>query len=118
MYMWTEYRLVLRKKETPAVVSFIFEAVRPKKSPDEVQPGTHVRLKLGGRLIRAYSVIEGNQNRFTLGVALERQASRGGSLFLHENLKEGDVVTISSFATTFPLEKEHASGKKMRALNS
>ncbi|KAJ5974023.1 hypothetical protein N7481_011233 [Penicillium waksmanii] len=106
MNMWSDYRLVGRNYETPAVVSFTFQAVRPNASPEAVQPGTHVRLKLGGRLIRAYSVVEGNQNRFTLGVALERQTSRGGSLYIHENLKKGDVVTISDFAATFPLAKE------------
>ncbi|CAG7934897.1 unnamed protein product [Penicillium salamii] len=106
MDMWADYRLVRRDKETPTVVSFTFEALRPKGSPNAVQPGTHVRLKLGGRLIRAYSVVEGNQNRFTLGVALERRKSRGGSLYLHESLNEGDVVAISNFAATFPLSEE------------
>ncbi|KAJ5100063.1 hypothetical protein N7532_007064 [Penicillium argentinense] len=104
--MWAEYRLVERQRETPTVVSFTFEAINPRESPENAEPGTHVRLKLGGRLIRAYSVVSGDQNRFTLGVALYRETSRGGSIYLHENLWEGDVVAISKFAATFPLNKD------------
>ncbi|KAJ5764794.1 hypothetical protein N7520_004353 [Penicillium odoratum] len=104
--MWTDYRLAQKKKETPTVTSFVFQALEPRESPQKVQPGTHVRLKLGGRLIRAYSVVEGTQNRFTLGVALDPQTSRGGSLYLHRTLNEGDTATISKFSTTFPLAIE------------
>lgn len=104
--MWADYRLAQKRKETPAVESFVFEAVHPRSSPEEALPGTHVRLKLGGRLIRAYSVVGGNQNRFTLGVALDRDSSRGGSLYLHESIREGEVITISNFVATFPLAKE------------
>lgn len=101
--MWSEYRLVHKKDETPTIRSFTFEALEPAKSPEEVQPGTHVRLKLGGRLVRAYSVVEGNRNRFTLGVACNPKTSRGGSLYLHQTLNEGANLTISNFAVTFPL---------------
>ncbi|KAJ5912293.1 hypothetical protein N7504_001176 [Penicillium tannophilum] len=104
--MWTDYRLVQKGKETPTVMSFVFEALDLRDSPQKVQPGTHVRLNLGGRLIRAYSVVEGNQNRITLGVALNPQTSRGGSLYLHRALKEGDTITISEFSATFPLATE------------
>ncbi|KAJ5786916.1 uncharacterized protein N7503_012128 [Penicillium pulvis] len=104
--MWTDYRLIQKENETPTVTSFVFEALDMRDSPQKVQPGTHVRLKLGGRLIRAYSVVEGNQNRFTLGVALNPQTSRGGSLYLHRALKEGDTITISEFSATFPLATE------------
>jgi len=104
--MWAEYRLVRKRDETPTIRSFVFEAVEPVESPEEVQAGTHVRLKLGGRLVRAYSVVEGNRNRFTLGVACDPETSRGGSLYLHQTLQEGAKLTISSFAATFPLAPE------------
>lgn len=104
--MWAEYRLIKKVKETPTVTSFKFTAVHPRQPTEPVLPGTHVRLKLGGRLIRAYSVVEGSRNQFTLGVALDRQSTRGGSLFLHENLQEGDTITISNLAATFPLAEK------------
>ncbi|KAJ5450779.1 uncharacterized protein N7458_007228 [Penicillium daleae] len=104
--MWAEYRLIKKVKETPTVISFKFTAVHPRQPTEPVLPGTHVRLKLGGRLIRAYSVVEGSRNQFTLGVALDRQSTRGGSLFLHETLQEGDTITISNLAATFPLAEK------------
>lgn len=104
--MWAEYRLIKKVKETPTVTSFKFTAVHPRQPTEPVLPGTHVRLKLGGRLIRAYSVVEGSRNKFSLGVALDRQSTRGGSLFLHENLQEGDTITISNLAATFPLAEK------------
>ena len=104
--MWAEYRLVQKTRETANVVALVLHAVEPRESPEELQPGTHIRLKLGGRLVRAYSVVSGNQNRFTLGVALDRETSRGGSLYIHDTLRDGDVITASRFADTFPLSKE------------
>ncbi|RJE24353.1 MOSC domain protein [Aspergillus sclerotialis] len=101
-----EYRLVQKTRETSNVVSLVLQAVEPRESPEGVQPGTHIRLKLGGKLIRAYSVVSGNQNRFMLGVSLDRETSRGGSLYIHDTLRDGDVITVSKFADTFPLSKE------------
>ena len=103
---WADYRLVQKTRETANVVALVLQAVEPRESPEELQPGTHIRLKLGGRLVRAYSVVSGNQNRFTLGVALDRETSRGGSLYIHDTLRDGDVITASRFADTFPLSKE------------
>lgn len=103
MDMWAEYRLVKKVNQTPSASSFEFEAVQSKESAESVPPGTHVRLKLEGRLIRAYSVVGGNENKFTLGVALDRNSTRGGSLYLHDSLQEGSVITISNFEATFPL---------------
>ncbi|EPS25125.1 hypothetical protein PDE_00056 [Penicillium oxalicum 114-2] len=102
---WAEYRLVQKRRETPSVISLNFEAVKPQNPAEPVLPGTHVRLKLGGRLIRAYSVVGGDRNKFILGVALDK-SSRGGSRFVHENLQEGDIIGISNFVTTFPLTEK------------
>ncbi|KAF7720159.1 Uncharacterized protein PECH_007414 [Penicillium ucsense] len=103
--MWANYRLVHKSRETSSVMSLEFEAVEAKFPDELVQPGTHVRVKLQDRLIRAYSVVSGNRNKFTLGVALD-PFSRGGSLFIHDDLLEGTIISISNFATTFPLKKK------------
>jgi ferredoxin-NADP reductase len=57
---------------------------------------------LGGKLVRAYSVVGGNSKRFELGVSLSPE-SRGGSRYLHEQAQEGDVLTASRITTSFPL---------------
>lgn len=104
---WNPCRLVEKKRETPRISSFVFEAVTLSEQSTKVQPGSHIRVKLGGdgKLVRAYSVVGGNSNRFELGIALEPE-SRGGSKYLHEKVKVGDVLPFSEMKSDFPLEED------------
>jgi MOSC domain-containing protein YiiM/ferredoxin-NADP reductase len=99
---WSEYRLAEKRRETSQVTAFVFEAVEDPKEIMPVEPGSHVRLKLGGKLVRAYSVVGGTNRRFELGIALAEQ-SRGGSKFLHEQTHIGHVLTVSKLTASFPL---------------
>lgn len=45
-------------------------------------------------LSRSYSIVDGDLYRFSLGVALDRQ-SRGGSSYLHNELKVGDEIEMA-----------------------
>jgi MOSC domain-containing protein YiiM/ferredoxin-NADP reductase len=105
MDLWSEYRLVEKRVETSRVTAFILEAVDEIPDPVPVEPGSHVRLKLGGKLVRAYSVVAGNSRRFELGISLSSE-SRGGSRYLHEQAKVGDVLTVGRITTSFPLAKD------------
>lgn len=102
MDTWNEYRLVEKRKQTSRVTAFVFEAIEDIPDPAPVEPGSHVRLKLGGNLVRAYSVIGGSTKRFELGVSFEPD-SRGGSKYLHEHAKVGDVLTVGRITASFPL---------------
>jgi MOSC domain-containing protein YiiM/ferredoxin-NADP reductase len=104
---WSEYRLVEKRRETNSVTAFVLEAVEeiPEEGVVPVQPGSHVRVKLGGKLVRAYSVVGGTSRRFELGIALDPK-SRGGSRYLHESTKEGDVLTFGRITASFPLAKK------------
>ena len=102
---WTEYRLLEKKKETKCVTAFTFEATEGMANALPVEPGSHVRLKLGGKLVRAYSVIGGTCKRFEVGVALDPD-SRGGSKYLHEQTKVGDILTVGRITASFPLTLE------------
>lgn len=53
---------------------------------------------------RSYSIVDGDLNRFSLGVALDRE-SRGGSAYLHEELKIGDEIQM--FPGTNPAAQEN-----------
>tara|TARA_R110002003_G_scaffold3_16_gene93 strand:+ start:5989 stop:7662 length:1674 start_codon:yes stop_codon:yes gene_type:complete len=105
MDLWSEYKVVEKRKETSRVTAFVLEAVDEIEDPAPVEPGSHVRLKLGGKLVRAYSVVGGTSNRFELGISLDPK-SRRGSKYLHEEAKVGDVLTVSHITTSFPLAKE------------
>jgi ferredoxin-NADP reductase len=102
MDSWSEYRIAERGIETSKVMAFVLEAVDTVPDPIPVEPGSHVRLKLGGKLVRAYSVVGGNSNRFELGISLSSD-SRGGSKYLHQQAKVGDLLTVSRITTSFPL---------------
>lgn len=102
---WSEYRIAEKRRETSKVTAFIFEAVEHISNPTPVDPGSHVRLKLGGKLVRAYSVIGGTSQRFELGVSLDPD-SRGGSKYLHEQAQRGDVLTVGRITASFPLARD------------
>lgn len=102
MDAWYECRIIFKRKESSTVMSFTLEAIDASPSPSQIEPGSHVRLKLGGKLVRAYSVTGGTTARFSLGIALSA-TSRGGSKYLHENVDVGSVITASRITTSFPL---------------
>ncbi|KAL1610594.1 hypothetical protein SLS60_002264 [Paraconiothyrium brasiliense] len=107
MDTWNEYRLVEKRRETRAVTAFVFEAVEDLAEEDVkiVEPGSHVRVKLGGKLVRAYSVVGGTSKRFELGIALDPE-SRGGSKYLHNETKVGDKLTFGRITASFPLARD------------
>ena len=99
---WRPFRLAERARETARIVSLIFEAVEPLTDPDPIDKGSHARVRLGNGLVRAYSIVDGDRNRFTLGVALDPATSRGGSRFLHETMAVGDAVEVGPFTRGVP----------------
>lgn len=92
---WRDYRVVEKKPQTLRITSFVLEAATPdpEVKDSDVKLGSHVRLRLPNGLLRSYSIVSGTDNRFELGIALEEQ-SRGGSSYLHQNVKEGDVIQV------------------------
>ena len=99
---WSEFRIVEKRQETKQVTAFVLEALQEPNKNAPVEPGSHVRLKLGGKLVRAYSVVGGTLEKFELGIALDKQ-SRGGSKFMHEETKVGDLLTVGKMTASFPL---------------
>jgi MOSC domain-containing protein YiiM/ferredoxin-NADP reductase len=104
--MWSDCTITEKSIETPRILSIKLVAKVPAEKPRPGQPGSHVRLKLGGDLVRAYSVVSGDQNSFELGIQLS-DTSKGGSAFIHSSLQVGDEISVSQFANYFPLH-EHA----------
>jgi MOSC domain-containing protein YiiM/ferredoxin-NADP reductase len=105
MDSWNEYRIVEKRRETSKVTAFVLEATEEIENPVPVEPGSHIRIKLGGKLVRAYSVVGGTSKKFELGIALDPE-SRGGSKFLHHQTKVGDILTAGSITASFPLSKD------------
>jgi tetrachlorobenzoquinone reductase len=73
-------------------------------------PGSHIDLHLANGLIRSYSLTNGvgDRHRYVIGVKKE-PLGRGGSRFIHEQLKPGDETAISAPRNNFALCEEAAS---------
>jgi ferredoxin-NADP reductase len=71
------------------------------------QPGSHIDLHLPDNLIRSYSLANDSQetHRYLLGI-LKEKSSRGGSVYVHEQLRVGMQLTISEPRNNFPLNEE------------
>ena len=66
--------------------------------------GAHIDLTLGADLTRSYSLLndQGETHRYVLAVLREAQGT-GGSAFIHDELKAGDLVSSSEPVNHFPL---------------
>lgn len=102
--VWKDYRVVSRRMETPRVMSLVLEAEDINSLVDQKSPGLHARIKLPNGLVRSYSVVSAGEGKrmgpqFELGVALHEN-SRGGSRYIHENIKAGDVLQVGNITTS------------------
>jgi ferredoxin-NADP reductase len=97
--------LVLERKETVADGVVRLTLRHPKgEALQHWEPGAHVDLLLPNGLVRQYSLCGDPADRsvFTLAVLLEPNG-RGGSRYLHEQLRAGDRVRIRGPRNNFGL---------------
>ena len=97
-------RIVSAREAAEGVLALELADAGGAELPDW-QPGAHIDVQLPGGIIRQYSLC-GDPDRGTwrLGVLLD-QASRGGSRYIHENLREGTELTVSAPRNNFALEE-------------
>jgi tetrachlorobenzoquinone reductase len=68
------------------------------------EPGAHIDLHLPNGLIRQYSLIEAEPDPSSYTVGIKRDpASRGGSRYVHDELRVGKTLEISAPRNNFPL---------------
>lgn len=68
--------------------------------------GAHIDLHLPGGPVRSYSLLNDPTERHRLCVAVHRDpASRGGSRQVHEQLRPGQLLTVSPPRNHFPLDE-------------
>lgn len=70
-------------------------------------PGAHIDVHLPNGLVRQYSLTNGpgELGHYRIGIKLESD-SRGGSLALHEQVRQGDVLAISAPRNNFTLRRD------------
>ena len=69
------------------------------------EPGAHIDVLLGDDLVRQYSLCGAPADRSTWRIAVLREpGGRGGSAFVHDALRTGDVVRVRGPRNHFALE--------------
>lgn len=71
------------------------------------QAGAHLDVALPGGLVRQYSLVNGpgETHHYVIGVK-RTQDSGGGSVAIHERVREGDVLAVSLPRNCFPLRRD------------
>lgn len=69
--------------------------------------GSHIDLRLPNCMLRSYSLVNDQSERHRYLIAVNKDsASRGGSAFVHDKIKVGDLVAISEPRNNFALREE------------
>ncbi|WP_375783827.1 PDR/VanB family oxidoreductase [Bradyrhizobium sp. Pha-3] len=69
--------------------------------------GSHIDLHLPNGMIRSYSLVNDQRERHRYVIAVNKDAeSRGGSSFVHDTVRVGDIMTISRPRNNFALHEE------------
>ncbi|WFU59278.1 PDR/VanB family oxidoreductase [Bradyrhizobium pachyrhizi] len=69
--------------------------------------GSHIDLHLPNGMIRSYSLVNDQCERHRYVIAVNKDAgSRGGSSFIHDAVRVGDIIAISGPRNNFALQDE------------
>jgi ferredoxin-NADP reductase len=69
--------------------------------------GSHIDLHLKNGMIRSYSLVNDQSERHRYVIAVNKDPSgRGGSSFVHDTFKAGDIVTVSGPRNNFALRED------------
>ena len=91
--------------EAPNVISYELQSEDGAQLP-AFAAGAHVDLMLPNGLVRSYSLLNSQVERHRYVIAVQKdRASRGGSKWVHENLRVGDVLPVSAPRNNFALEE-------------
>ncbi len=98
-----QVKVLRRRAEAQDIDSFVLVPSGAGELP-AFSAGSHIDVHLPGGLVRPYSLCNDplDAAHYRLGV-LRDAASRGGSVAMHDLVKEGDVLSISEPRNNFPL---------------
>jgi vanillate O-demethylase ferredoxin subunit len=98
-----QVQVLTRRIEAEGICSF--ELARADGAPlPAFSAGAHIDVHLPGGLVRQYSLCNDDRETHRYRIAVLRDpASRGGSIAVHEQVQEGDTLTISAPRNHFPL---------------
>jgi ferredoxin-NADP reductase len=95
------------RHEADGIVSVEFRPATPDVEFPAFQAGSHIDLHLPNSLVRSYSLCNpsSERGRYVVGVLHDR-ASRGGSRYVHQQLRVGSTIAISAPRNNFALHED------------
>jgi ferredoxin-NADP reductase len=92
--------------EAPDIISYELRSTDGSLLP-EFTAGAHIELKLPTGVMRSYSLLNSQceRDRYVIAVQKDRM-SRGGSKWIHQNLRAGEMLSVSGPRNNFRLHEE------------
>jgi ferredoxin-NADP reductase len=86
----------------------LYEFQRPDGKPlARTSAGAHIDVHLTENQVRQYSLVNEGENPSSYIIGVKRDAaSRGGSTYIHDQLRVGELLKISPPRNNFPLNEE------------
>lgn len=103
--MTLSLRIISATWEAPNIISY---ELRPPEGGElpAFTAGAHIDITLPNGLVRSYSLLNPQSERHRYVIAVQKdRASRGGSKWVHENFRAGDLVTVNGPRNNFPLDE-------------
>ena len=93
------------RHEARGIISVELRPTNDGERWPDVEAGAHIDLHLGNGMVRSYSLTNpGEGHRYVVAV-LNDPRSRGGSRYVHEQLRVGQVITIGAPRNHFRLDE-------------
>jgi vanillate O-demethylase ferredoxin subunit len=100
-----QLRITSTTWEAPNIVSYELRLPESGELPP-FTAGAHIDLTLPNGLVRSYSLVNPQSERHRYVIAVQKdRASRGGSKWVHENFRVGELVTVNGPRNNFPLDE-------------
>jgi len=97
-------RVIARERVACDVVSLRLASGEANTALPAFEAGAHIDLHLRDGLVRKYSLCSDPSERAFYEIAVKREpASRGGSVFVHDEIQVGDIVCVGKPENYFPL---------------
>ncbi|MGE0733622.1 MAG: 2Fe-2S iron-sulfur cluster-binding protein [Alphaproteobacteria bacterium] len=104
----TDLRITASTVEAEDVKTFELRAIDGATLP-AFSAGAHIDLHLPNGLVRSYSLLNCQDERDRYVIAVNRDAaSRGGSTYIHNSVRIGDMLKVATPRNNFPLNETAA----------